>query len=1136
MAKGILTNDPGLLTNDMPQSNPSLTSDREFISWLQQQQISLAFTTYQTNWLALIGVNPETGKFSAFQRQFNRAMGLYCTPERLYISSKYQIWQIDNVLAPGQLYQGYDQLFIPRIGYTTGDIDVHDVVADEKGKPVFISTLLNCLATVSDRHSCQPLWKPPFISQIINEDRCHLNGLAMVEGKPRYVTACSRSDVVDGWRDKRRDGGIIIDIESDEIILGGLSMPHSPRFYQGKLWVLNSGTGEFGYVDIAAGKFEPVTFCPGYARGLAFWRNYAIVGLSQPRGGDRTFSGLPLDDLLSQKDTQPRCGLLIIDLNTGVTLHWLRIEGTITELYDVGVIPGCNRPMSLGFQTPEIEQIITLEPLATLEGKKISSPKNNPPTNSQWRESLQLHLMHRVPQIFTTNPEITQLVAQFQNPTHQPHINQPKISRKNKHKKIISTAKAISQQNQPLNVVPQLDRALQLHQNQQFDAAISLYQQVLQQHPHHLVALTNMGKALQTVGRHQEAILTLSQAIEINPTASQLHFYLSQSLKAQGEIAKAAASLREAIRLQPDFWGAYNNLGTILQAQNQLPEAAECYQNALNYNPNFAEAQSNLASIWQLQGELEQAKAGFLRALGIKPKYIPALLNLAYIYKQQGRLPAAISTYQQVIALEPIPEAYFNLGEMAEYQGDIEAALSFYEQVAQLAGEAYGIDGYINYARLKICDWEDYDIRVKKLVDSVHKYLQNQTAYSLSPLALSAFPISLDLHREMAKHQAANISQKMAATKARCQFHYPTTTPDKLRIGYISPDFREHAVGKIVKDMFQYHNRAEFEVYAYFTLDYNDAITETIRQGCDRFINIAAMTAEEAARKINADGIHIIIDLAGRTIGNALEALALQPAPIQAHFLGYPDTIGADFIQYAIADSWLINPEIAQSYTEDIIYLPHAFFTSPMEISSREMTRAEFGLPDNAFVFCCFNSHYKINPEVFDVWMRILRQIPQGVLWLTGGSEKLMANLRQAAQNRGIDGNRIIFTDKIDNSEYLARYRLADLFLDTFIYNAGSTAISALWAGVPVLTRPGNTYASRMGASICAAADLKALICPTTADYEKTAIYLANHPKSLSYRRRQLIHNRSKLPLFDVPGFVQNLETALRQMWEQHNM
>jgi uncharacterized protein (TIGR03032 family) len=350
----------------MQSTSPSLTSDREFVPWLQQQQISLGFTTYQTNWLAFLGVNPETGGISAHQRQFNRAMGLYCTPERLYLSSKYQLWQLDNILQPGQLYQGYDKLFTPRIAYTTGDIDVHDVAVTKTGQPIFISTLLNCLATTSDRHSCKPLWKPPFISQIINEDRCHLNGLAMMDGQPRYVTACSRSDVVDGWRDRRRDGGVAIDIASHEIILTGLSMPHSPRFYQGKLWLLNSGSGEFGYVDLGSGKFESVTFCPGYARGLAFWQDYAIVGLSKPRSGDGTFSGLLLEERLTEKDADARCGLLVIDLKTGGIIHWLRIEGTITELYDVGVLPGTQRPMALGFQTEEIEQLITLEPLSDI--------------------------------------------------------------------------------------------------------------------------------------------------------------------------------------------------------------------------------------------------------------------------------------------------------------------------------------------------------------------------------------------------------------------------------------------------------------------------------------------------------------------------------------------------------------------------------------------------------------------------------------------------------------------------------------------------------------------------------------------------------------------------------------------------
>ncbi|NEP47064.1 MAG: TIGR03032 family protein, partial [Okeania sp. SIO2H7] len=261
-------------------------------------------------------------------------------------------------------YNGYDKLYVPRIGYTTGDLDLHDLAIDADGRIIFVSSLLNCLATVSDRHSCTPLWHPPFISKIVNEDRCHLNGLAMKEGKPAYVTTISKSDVVDGWRDKRRNGGCVIDLQSNEIILTGLSMPHSPRFYREKLWLLNSGTGFFGTVDLANGKFEPLTFCPGYLRGLAFWKDYAIVGLSKPRG--KTFSGLQLDEELLNKDVEPRCGLMVIDLNTGTIVDWLRFEGIITELYDVQVLPQVKRPMALGFQTDEISRILTLDPVGKL--------------------------------------------------------------------------------------------------------------------------------------------------------------------------------------------------------------------------------------------------------------------------------------------------------------------------------------------------------------------------------------------------------------------------------------------------------------------------------------------------------------------------------------------------------------------------------------------------------------------------------------------------------------------------------------------------------------------------------------------------------------------------------------------------
>lgn len=358
MLSDSITNDQAILNTTQEHE---IFGDRQFPSWLTQQQISLACTTYQTSRLILIGTHPETNTISGYWRIFDRAMGLFCTSERIYLSSKYQLWQLDNILAAGAQYQGYDRLYIPRIGYTTGDIDIHDIAVDQNNQIIFISTLFNCIATLSDRHSCKPLWKPHFISQYINEDRCHLNGLAMVEGEAKYVTAVSQSDAVDGWRDRRKNGGIVIDIESNDIIVTGLSMPHSPRWYQDKLWLLNSGKGELGYVDLDTGKFNPIAFCPGYLRGLAFWQNWAIVGLSKPRGDDKTFGGLELDELLTKKDAEPRCGMMVIDLNTGAIVHWLRLEGIVTELYDVQIIPNAQKPMALGFQTEEIAQLITLE-------------------------------------------------------------------------------------------------------------------------------------------------------------------------------------------------------------------------------------------------------------------------------------------------------------------------------------------------------------------------------------------------------------------------------------------------------------------------------------------------------------------------------------------------------------------------------------------------------------------------------------------------------------------------------------------------------------------------------------------------------------------------------------------------------
>jgi len=335
-----------------------VTGSSRLWSWLAEHQVSLAFTTYQTGKLFLLGRHPE-GRLDVFERTFNRAMGLWADGQTLWLSTLYQLWRFENLLQPGELYQGHDRLYVPKMANTTGDLDIHDVAIERTGRPVFVATGFGCIATLAERSSFTPLWRPPFLSKPAAEDRCHLNGLALADGRLSFATAVSTSDVVDGWRDRRKEGGVVMAIPDGRVIASGLSMPHSPRLYRGRLWLHNSGTGQFGSVDPGGGQFEPLTFCPGYLRGLAFAGDFAVVGLSHPRH-DQTFGGLVLEEELAKRNAESRCGLLIIDLRTGDAAHWLRVEGLVRELYDVAVLPQVSRPMALGFKTDEIQRVIAI--------------------------------------------------------------------------------------------------------------------------------------------------------------------------------------------------------------------------------------------------------------------------------------------------------------------------------------------------------------------------------------------------------------------------------------------------------------------------------------------------------------------------------------------------------------------------------------------------------------------------------------------------------------------------------------------------------------------------------------------------------------------------------------------------------
>jgi uncharacterized protein (TIGR03032 family) len=336
-----------------------ISVSRGFSAWLARTRCSLAFTSYQTGQLFLVGRLPDE-RVSFHQQNYMRAMGIHATPQRLFLGSQFQVWRLENVLAPHErANRDFDRLYVPRNAQTTGDIDIHEIAVDRSGRVVFVNTKYSCLATVSVTHGFKPLWKPPFISRLAAEDRCHLNGLAMDEGAPAYVTAVSRSDVANGWRDRRQEGGVLIDVRTDRIVTDQLSMPHSPRVAPDGVWLLDSGRGMLVRVDPQNGAKEDFAFCPGFLRGLALHEGHAIVTVSLPRDG--AFSGLALQDELARRDGEPWCGVCIIDLKSGDLVEWIRLSGAIRELFDVAVIPGTDCPMALGASSPDIRSLISFD-------------------------------------------------------------------------------------------------------------------------------------------------------------------------------------------------------------------------------------------------------------------------------------------------------------------------------------------------------------------------------------------------------------------------------------------------------------------------------------------------------------------------------------------------------------------------------------------------------------------------------------------------------------------------------------------------------------------------------------------------------------------------------------------------------
>ena len=337
----------------------------DFAGWMHEQAVAVAITTYQIGKLFMVGASSPT-RLSVAERTFARCLGIARAGNGFFLAGQNNVLRFENVVPAGQELQGHDAVFVPQVSWYTGDVFAHDVGGTASGRPIFVNTMFSCLATVDETASFRPVWRPPFITALQPGDRCHLNGLAMQDGRPRYVTVAAQTDAPGGWREKRAGGGCVIDVERNEIITTGLSMPHSPRLHQGRLFLCNAGTGELGEVELTTGRFQPIAFCPGFARGLALHGDYAFVGLSLPRQSD-VFSGLPLDDRLKEAGRAAECVIQIIDLRSGALVHWLRIGGTVRELYDIVCLPGLRTPMVVGFAQGQINRLITSGPALPIE-------------------------------------------------------------------------------------------------------------------------------------------------------------------------------------------------------------------------------------------------------------------------------------------------------------------------------------------------------------------------------------------------------------------------------------------------------------------------------------------------------------------------------------------------------------------------------------------------------------------------------------------------------------------------------------------------------------------------------------------------------------------------------------------------
>ncbi|BCM25149.1 O-linked N-acetylglucosamine transferase, SPINDLY family protein [Methyloradius palustris] len=697
----------------------------------------------------------------------------------------------------------------------------------------------------------------------------------------------------------------------------------------------------------------------------------------------------------------------------------------------------------------------------------------------------------------------------------------------------------------PLSVQAQYQNALRLHQTGQLAKAEVLYRELLNTQPTHPDTLHLLGVLCHQTARHIEAVEKIGTALQLVPNNPGYLNNYGLALRAAGRLDEAVQCYQRALQISPDDPDLLTNLGNLNVSLNRFDEAIGCYRRILKYYPQDADTRETLcyalskAGIQQqLAGLYAKAEASYLEACKLKPSDAALHYNLGNAQRELGKPKEAESSYRKALKHSPDDaDIHNNLGNVLRELGQLDAAIASYQTAFSLNPTLYHAKVHLVHQKQHICDWQGLDDDIKQ----IRHWVNIQPTAQISPFAFLSMPGSTPGEQKLCADQwAANRLTPMLKLKESLNFKH-THTGDKLRIGYLSADFRLHPLASLISEMIELHDKQAIESFAYsYGVNDNSAERQRLIKAFDHFVDIRTLSQQAAAEKIHADQIDILIDLTGFTQSSRTSLVALRPAPINVSWLGFPGSMGSlagvPLFDYLISDGFITPPNASASYAEKLALLPSCYQANDSKRPvAQTPTRQQVGLPADAFVFCCFNQSFKILPEIFDVWMRLLQKVPDSVLWLLECNPLAKANLKREATARGVKAERLVFAPRIPMAQHLARHSLADLFLDTLPYNAHTTASDALWMGLPVLTCVGESFASRVAGSLLHAADLTELVTKSLNEYEEKALMLATNPDQLGVIKKKLGIKNRELGLFNTAKFTRDIEQLYQDIWQNYS-